>query len=556
MLVGTTASIVLFVTGVTAGQAEDLPPAGRSLFDELTVEPRGPRVVQEVPFPFAALMARLERQVGPDALGGGGVKAVLIPLGRSLQRNASIEDAFRFPRVVAAVVGEPTKSDALRLKDRLFLGYHEKAGVLEVISYNPAAGRYEFQVVKDYRAGGKPRVFYARRAVCTACHQNEAPIFSRPSWDETNANPRISARLAQSDAQRYGVTVRRGVDQPNAIDDAVQRANRLAFAQRLWREGCGAAADPLHCRARVFAATLDFRRGKFLADNAAGAAFGTALHARWGKVIALPDPNIPNRDPFGGEPIDPALDPDAAALRRAAEIVPAFDPLSARPPLERWQTRDPQTVLRWIRLLADSIAPADLQSLHRKGIDDASLDRVLQALESDARASAENIFDPRAFDADALMHALLRRLGVRRPPPRLEALHLQPAIDGESGAAGSVSSGLQAFYRYCALCHDTREAAPPGFLHGDSAAVERNLVRCAPRILYRLDMWQREPAARRKTPMPPSSAGAPPPPETLQQMRDFISALLDTPATDVMRKTYEALPACRIDTQQDAALPH
>jgi len=53
-----------------------------------------------------------------------------------------------------AVAGEGAPSAAraaLLPRDRLFAGYREKAGIIEVISYNEAAGRFEFQVVKDYR---------------------------------------------------------------------------------------------------------------------------------------------------------------------------------------------------------------------------------------------------------------------------------------------------------------------------------------------------------------------------------------------------------------------
>ena len=78
----------------------------------------------------------------------------------------------------------------LLVKDRLYLGYQERAGLIEVISYNEAAARFEFQLVRDYRPQGKPEAVYASRAVCTACHQNHGPIFSRQQWDETNANPR------------------------------------------------------------------------------------------------------------------------------------------------------------------------------------------------------------------------------------------------------------------------------------------------------------------------------------------------------------------------------
>ncbi len=147
-------------------------------------------------------------------------KAVLIPLGRSLQRNSAAPEFFAYPRAVVAADAEPAGTGDLYLKDRLYLGYQEKANLLEVISYNEDAGRFEFQVVTDYRAGGTPRIAYANRTLCVACHQNAAPIFSRAVWDETNANPRVAALLASQRKDFHGIPVDRGVDVPNAIDDA------------------------------------------------------------------------------------------------------------------------------------------------------------------------------------------------------------------------------------------------------------------------------------------------------------------------------------------------
>src|SRR5687768_4182923 len=55
-----------------------LPPSGRSLFDFI--------VADDIPFPLAALVQKIERQLG--CAGGACVTPVLIPLGRSLQRTA------------------------------------------------------------------------------------------------------------------------------------------------------------------------------------------------------------------------------------------------------------------------------------------------------------------------------------------------------------------------------------------------------------------------------------------------------------------------------------
>src|SRR5262245_21364639 len=86
--------------------ATDLPPAGRSLFDQLTIAESAGRSVQRVPYRFEALLSGLEQRAGSDSLGRSGVAAVLIPLGRSLQRNASPDSPFAHPRIVAAVTGD------------------------------------------------------------------------------------------------------------------------------------------------------------------------------------------------------------------------------------------------------------------------------------------------------------------------------------------------------------------------------------------------------------------------------------------------------------------
>src|SRR3546814_642524 len=140
--------------------------------------------------------------------------------------------------------------------------------LLEVISYNEAAGRFEFQLVHDYRAGATPRVSSARRELCAACHQNLAPIFSRPLWAETNANPRIAARLAEHRDAFSGVPVDRGVDIPNAIDTATDPATMLGVWQKLWHDGCGkvdSAGRP--CRGEAVGERAEARSVRGLADG-------------------------------------------------------------------------------------------------------------------------------------------------------------------------------------------------------------------------------------------------------------------------------------------------
>jgi hypothetical protein len=314
-----------------------LPPVGRSLFDHLLAG--GP-----VPYPFEALLAAIEGQAG-----AAGVARVLIPRGRSLQREAAAPDFFAFPRAVAAATADGPET---KLADRLFVAYHERAAVLEVVSYNEAAGRFEFQVARDYRAGVRPRVAYANRELCTACHQNGGPIFARPLWDETNASPEIAARLREERASFYGLPARADVDAAYAVDNATDRGNLLAACQLLWSEGCGDGADGRRCRAALLARVLAHRLGDAPTPAAAsGDAVGRAWADRFPRGLLFPTADIPNRLPLGADsprgdavPVPLTRSPEARTrlveLVRASDVPSALEPLQPREPAEIWTAPD------------------------------------------------------------------------------------------------------------------------------------------------------------------------------------------------------------------------
>jgi hypothetical protein len=355
-----------------ARAGRDLPPAGRSLFDFAVTREAGGKQVHDVPFPFERLVKHLEARAGcrqPCA------KQVLIPLGRSLQRLSASPAFFEFPRVVAAIDVETPAPGAPLLKDRIYLGYQETSDLVEVISYNEAAGRFEFQIVRDYRAGGAREVVYARRALCAACHQNLAPLFSRQVWEETNANPRVAGLLARPGgdasperAAYQGVPIRRGVDVPNAIDAATDRANLLAVWQLLWRAGCGDGEAGARCRAAALTAAVQYRltderafdeRSRAWRDDFLPA-FGRAWGARWPAGLAIPNPDVPNRDPLppaGAQPVKGFA---------AAHVPAAFEPLAPRAPLEVWTAASPETARRFVAGLAGFIGAADVQALERQ----------------------------------------------------------------------------------------------------------------------------------------------------------------------------------------------
>ena len=322
-----------------------LPPVGRSLFDFLTMQEEGGRTVQVVPFPFTALLEQIEAELGRARAVAAGGPDPARPLAAAQRRQPRL---LRLP----ARGGRGRPGPALRpdrpaccSPDRLYLGYQEKAATIEVISYNEAAGRFEYQVVRDYREGGAAEVYYADRPTCIACHRNHAPIFSKPLWDETNANAAIAATLAALQDDFYGIPVARGVDIPDAFDAATDRANSFAALQRIWQEGCElpAPADAIACRADALLAVLQYRlagnRHPAPGRDGPGEAFAAAL-ARSGtrsgraasrcRTATCP---IACRSP---QPLDPHVPLSEADAIRLTTIERAFEPFEPRPPREIW----------------------------------------------------------------------------------------------------------------------------------------------------------------------------------------------------------------------------
>lgn len=334
----------------------DAPPIGHSLFDALFVRERQGAPSYHIPFPFTELVERIRGVVNDESDRRDAVKQVLIPLGRSLQRHAAAPHYFKYPRVVLAVDGESAHQDALLLKDRLFLGYQERANIIEVISYNNAAGRFEFQIVRNYGPDLKPEVFYTRRAVCMSCHQNGGPIFSTAAWSETPANPKVARRLLDLYRTYSGVPVNQSANSPFAIDEATDRANLLALYQLLWRHGCGDDDEVARvCRATAFTAALQHRlsggnqhdtqslqyRDQFLV------VLRKSWERRWPQGIKIPTADIPNRDPIQDDGRIPAR----------------LDPLTPRSPLERWSLQNPGTADRLIAGMSKFLTSASIEQL-------------------------------------------------------------------------------------------------------------------------------------------------------------------------------------------------
>ena len=446
----------------------------------------------EFPFPFETLLRRIEQRLG--CVPASCTSAVLIPFGRSLQRTVAAPDFLASPRVVVAVTGEG--AGPAYAKDRLYLGYQPRSDLLEVISYNDDAGRFEFQLVRDYRAGARPQLVMAERALCLACHQNHAPIFARPLWQETNANPRLAAALlaAGLDSGRVeGVPIARGVDLPNAIDEATDRANLYAVTLRLWREACDA-----NCRAAAVLSAYEYgRSGGTRFDPVPGLARRFA--ERWPEGLAVPNPDLPNRDPLA-EPTSPPV-----------HVPGAFEALQPRPALEVWRGGDEWLERRFVRGIAAFLAEADIT----------------------AAAAAPELTRQRLLAADwgtaPLSRGRLRAaLGLAADPACCQApgAAADPAV--LRIASEGVPSRAAGFVTHCASCHATSEPTPPNFLAGDAQRIESSLASCAPRIYVRLAMWQQPSAVRVKAPMPP--------PRAARHGRVHVQDVAD-PGVDALRRT-------------------
>jgi mono/diheme cytochrome c family protein len=127
-------------------------------------------------------------------------------------------------------------------------------------------------------------------------------------------------------------------------------------------------------------------------------------------------------------------------------------------------------------------------------------------------ALGKTLFGSGVFPRTELLAAVLAQLGAAALPPccqaakNLPAPRLEtPAVIPGSSATAPAELGQQAFYPYCATCHQTAETFPPNFLTGSNNQVASQLRHCAARLYVRLAMSDIPLEHRDKTPMPPES---------------------------------------------------
>jgi hypothetical protein len=279
------------VTWVSHGDSpgQDIPIAGMSLFDRLFKRATTPNQAYRIPYPFSDLVAYLRTMVSEES--GNPTTVVLVPMGRSLQREAAAPDYFRFPRELVTVTGEPLASfrhNRPVLKSMMFIAHQQQSGQLEVISYNDQAGRFEFQVVDNYTKSSNATVEYASRATCLTCHQNAGPIFSRSPWDETNFNPEVADAISRANPDKFPTMLHALNGEVHKFDIATDYANYFSTAQLIWESGCGidqpVKPESAQCRGALLNAALQYRLSGDLA-------FDTQSNMYYSLLVSVVDEN-------------------------------------------------------------------------------------------------------------------------------------------------------------------------------------------------------------------------------------------------------------------------
>ncbi|HSW14106.1 MAG TPA: hypothetical protein VLI06_14770 [Solimonas sp.] len=518
--------------------SEDLPPAGtRSLFDHLVAQGDG------LPYPFEKLVALIQKQ-DPE---GRAPVTLMIPSGRSLLKAQA---DFHHPRVlVAADFQAPGTPASLGLAPRgqLFLGFVENANEIEVLSYNEAAGRYEFQLVQDYSAHGARRIVYARRAVCTTCHQGGSPIFPQRPWNETNGQPQIAAKIvAARGAEPYLATPpAQPLAAPERFDELTDIGGFVTVTQQLWIDAC---ARDNECRRLMLKLALRYLAdpGSFDEAGADAQQLRQLQAAAWPQGgIAVPQSDLPNRDPlaekqglrgrlrslFEAQPepgTAPKSNEDLVAFDRLPKLPATLDPLTSRPPKRLLTAQD----IDGIYGLAALFTEGDRQRLEQAaGYQQAAVEQAVDRLDAALLA-------PTPFSRVKILQALLPLLDGKAMPAYccLDTKEMSPPqASGVPPLKLAADSPLRPFETHCFSCHRGNPAKRLDFMGGKSEAEVLEQVKATTKIRDALDWERYRGTDKQNTLMPPADSpqhaalveALKQDPQLLEKMRAVVPGLFD-----------------------------
>lgn len=523
----------------------DLPPEGtRSLFDHLMAQADG------VPWPFEKLVEGLALH-DPS---GQMPLTLLIPDGRSLLKGQA---DYAHPRILMAADFQAPGSPAmlgLAPRGQLFLGYTEQANEIEVISYNEAAGRFEFQLVQDYRPNGARRLVYAQRAICESCHQGASPIFSVRPWNETNGQPETAAKMAaalQSD-HYLGFPVAVPLSAPERFDELTDVGTYLVAAQKLWLDQCGST----DCRRLLLKLALRYARapGDFDAQAADVLALRQLQASAAAEPIAVPQSDLPNRDPIGEAKgikgwwrglFKPKIklgdgaktNADLEAFDRLPKLPPAQDPLTRRAPKRLIAAED----LDAIYALAGFFTADDVQRLQQ------AASNHWPAVEQGVDRLPESFFAERAFSRVRTLQALLGSEGVTTDKHKpmassvpdyccLDVSEMSPPVaSGEPPVQLAAASPIAPFAEYCFACHRGNPSKRLNFMSGATEAEVTEHIKAKVEIRDALDWARYRDTDQAAKLMPPADApqhaaleaAMQQNPKLLEQMRAVVPGLFD-----------------------------
>jgi len=492
----------------------DLPPEGtRSLFDHMIAENGA------LPYPFEQLVdliASYDRE-------GAKPPQVMIPDGRSLLKGFA---DFNHPRVIVAANPRSADSDGdlgMPLKGRLFITFVEDANEIELISYNEQAGRFEFQLVKEYCEGCVPRIAYAPRALCLTCHQSQGPIFPVRPWEETNGQRAIADRIAATRETEKtdvyaGGTIGQPLSAPEKIDDLTDIGNVIPTVQRVWIDGCGLAGD--ECRRLMLELALYYlwNPGDITGLQARLPELAALQEGSWpARGIPLNNNDLNNRNPLDEPPQgfwatlrSWMSDGTEASKPRSGDTVAEFSKLPPLPPhVDPLTARDPKLVLKpgsadAVTGLAQMFSRNDQRLLEKHS--GYSFENIQSAVKTEA-VMAELGLGP--FRRVPIMQALLRGLGVENPPGSVVTDTTKmspPMLDGAEPLEISEGSVLKIYEKYCFACHRGNPNAELNFMAGETEVDVMAQIEETQSILDVLDYERYAGTAKAGQLMPPSTA--------------------------------------------------
>ncbi len=516
----------------------DLPPEGtRSLFDHLIKEHGS------LPYPFALLIELAAHQ---DEKGTAPV-AVLIPDGRSLLKAFA---GFEKPRIVVASTAKPAYSDheiGPLYRGRLFFAFVENAAEIEVISYNEAAGRFEFQLVKNYCEGCVPRLVYAKRAICTTCHTGAGPIFPTRPWEETNGQPDIARHIAAARSSPNkpsasvppplvgggqgegsgiyeGVALSQPLSAPEAFDDLTDIANTVPTIQRIWLDGCGGsttdtppplvgggqgegASENADCRRLMLKLAIRYLMSPALFDaNGKDAKRLRELQAKhWPpQGIAQNNGDLFNRNPLKDPGVEETFWDRVKGLFRSDDYVKASETPNSEAGLADFERlprlrsefdplspRVPKKVitandLDGVTGIAQLFGPNDRKLLEKhSGYNQEWLDKAL-----DSGPNLAALLVPKPLSRSAVLAAVLKDMQATVTPELswtgAEGMS-PPIVDGAPPLAITEGSVLKHFETYCFACHRGNPSAKLDFMNGATEDEVLARIKDKPEIADALD---------------------------------------------------------------------